>query len=1265
MIAEIITTGPAFTDAARAYSQPLFNDLALLGIELRYQVQAAGPRARLQQAMAQALQRSDCILVFGGVGLQAGDITKDVICEGLSIPCAVHTESYSRLCAYYEAAGLPVPPTAQRACMLPRAGTVFPGEGGGAPGCAIAAGDQCILMLPASLEEGLPMFMNRAYSFLAAFTGATVASRAARVFGLDEDQSLSYLSDLMASRNPVLSIYTQQSEVIVRVTARAGTRAQASNMCTPYLKEIVGRLGEAVYGIDVDSLEAVAVTHMGQKRLRLASAESGTGGLLARRLNAVPGAQSVYPFGLAAHADRVKVQSLGVPEKLLKKFGAVSDRVAVQMAFGAMDAGKADIGLAITGVSGGSTADGQPNGLFYVAACDKNQAVIRRLALPSEWDANVLRETAVSHALNLVRLILDYDPEPCPGSVPLAAALKGKAELCPPADTLPGALEDLEDGKPSKRRRKARAAESYDGAPQGRSGWEKARIVLLCLLILVFLGSAGYLGLYYWKSHQSRTLYDSLSSIAEEAFSSEENVDASDLPDGYPDGYLARFATLWEQNPDIRGWLKIEGSGVSYPVLQAKDNDYYLRRDFERKSNDHGVPFLDYEADLERPSENLIIYGHNMKDGQIFGELMNYKDPAYLKEHPVIEFDSVYREGKYKVIGVFLASTEKDHGPIFEYEKFVNGSEEVTASFLDQVELRTMVHTGVDVTPQDELLCLSTCSYEYWEARFVVVARRIRDGESEKVDTSKIERNANPLMPDVYYEIVKEKKPSEYADLGAWAPKDVAPAQTQPVGPIGPGVGKPSQSGEAGEPSQEEPEESVSSDAAGVSHVSTAPSSSVPASSVPVSSAAPSSSAPASSTAQPSSSAPAVSSVSAAPSSSAVSSSRSSSVSESSRSSSSQSPSSSSSRVPTSSGKSPWDLKPGETINIFGGSRPPSYSNEDDEDEIADPDGDYESSEDPDGDAWWAGNDLGSSSKTSSSKSSSSEKPWWADNDLGSSQSSAPWWADNSGVSSTGSAADIDPDEKITVDANGKSYTGKFQEIVARMVQAEMGSSFHKEALKAQAVASATYLQYYLSRGQTPSIVLATGSVSSKVQEAVDAVSGERVLYNGKPINATYFASAAGCTNNSEDVWDSKLSYLRSVDSPEEEDVQKFTVSYKEMRNLIEDEVNIDRDLLEETDPEDWLDITYCDNGAYVKSVKFCGKKSKSGTWVRYNLLTKLYSHGFMIRYDDDEEEFAVTCYGRGHGVGLSQMGAQYLAVEEDYSYKKILKFYYSGVSVE
>lgn len=1205
MIAELITTGPAFTDGPGAQAQMIYNALALLGIELRYQAQTGGQRDRLQQAMAQALQRSDCILVVGGVGLRPEDNAKEIICEGLSIPCDPHGESYERLRSYYEAAGLPVPPEAGRACMLPRGGAVLAGKGAGAPGCAVAAGDQCILLLPAPAEEGLPMFMEDACAFLAAFSGATVVSRVARVFGLTQEQTLSHLQDIMAARNPILSIYGQHSEVVVRVTARAGTRAQASNMCTPYLKEIVGRLGESVYGIDVESLEAVAITHIGQKQQRLSSAESGTGGLLARRLNAVPGAQSVYPLGLAAHADRVKVRSLGVPEKLIKKLGAVSDRVAIQMAAGAMEAGGTEIGLAVTGVSGGPSADGQPNGLFYVAACDENQAVVRRLSLPPEMDTNAMREAAVSHALNLVRLILDYDPDPCPGAVPLAAALKGKAELCPPPESLEDAL-----GETGRHARRKKAKEVPAGGRSRRSGWGRARLVLLALFVLTFLGSAAYLGNYYWKSHQSRTLYDSLASIAEKGVSSESKTDSPDLPKGYPSGYLPRFADLWEQNPDIRGWLKIEDTPVDYPVVQAKDNEYYLRRDFERKSNDHGVPFLDYEAELNPASANLIIYGHNMKDGQIFGELMNYKDPEYLADHPVIEFDSVYREGKYKIIGVFLASTEKDHGPVFEYEKFVNGGEEVTESFLEQVRLRTMVDTGVDVTPQDELLCLSTCSYEYWEARFVVVARRVRDGESEKVDTSGISKNKSPLMPDVYYEVVKKDKPEKYEGLGAWSPDDVAPTKPAgPVGPIGPSVG-----GNKPADSEEEPSDEESSSSEASSSQAPASSAAPSSSTAPASSAAPSSSTP------PASSAPSASQVTSSASSAASSSSKvqvSSSSSASSSESSSRitvnlrpSSAASSSKAESSSKTgSSGGLKPGESVNLFNSSRGSSSGK--DEDDEAKPDKDFVDDEDPD---------------NSSSKS--------------------------------------DPGEKITVNANGKSYTAPFQEVVARMVQAEMGSSFHEEALKAQAVASATYLDYYLSRGQTPSIVTATGSVKSKVQKAVDAVSGERVLYDGKPINATYFASAAGCTNNAEDVWTSSLRYLTSVESPEDMEKQTLNLSYREMRNLLEDELDISRSKLEDIDPSDWLDITYCDNGEYVESVRFCDKRTKTGTWVRSNLLTKLNSHAFSVRYDDDEEEFTITCYGRGHGVGMSQMGAQYMAEEEDADYEDILEHYYTGTRV-
>lgn len=1289
MTAEIIAVGAgtALEGSGGVDLRILARQLALLGIELRYQSRAQ-QREELQQIMAAALKRSDVILTIGGMEGGAGDFTKEVICGGLSIPLDLQAETYQHIRAYYENAGLPVPPEAQRAAMLPRGGVEFQNGCGPAPGCAVSAGAQCILMLPGAPDQLFPMFMGGVFTYLTSFTGAEVYSRVARIFGPGVQEVYEKLHPLVSAQNPTLAIYSQRGEIIARVTARANTKAQAAAMCTPVLKEIVTGLGESVYGIDVDSLEAVVIAHLEQKKMSMASGESGTDGLFSQRVNLVHGAQAVYRFGVTAHANRIKMQALGVPEKIIKKFGPVSDRVAVHMASGAMEAGEADIGVGVTAVSG-RNEEGIPPGIVYIAVCNKNSVLVKRLALPQDSGVGVIREAAVLHALNLVRLLLDYDPEPCPGMIPLGAALKGKIVLSDNLEAQREAQEemDLMEGEPKRGRRR-----SLPGALperrwyhaflpcEGDTGGDKFRKVLLMLFLTVFVACCGYLGLKYWQSYQNEGLYKSLADIAQSA--AEGGRD--DLPEGYPSSYLPRFADLWEKNNDVKGWLSIDGTNVSYPVVQADDNDFYLRRDFEKKSNDHGVPFLDFEVDLKRPSENIIIYGHNMKDGQMFGELMGYKDAEYVSEHPIIEFDSVYREGKYKVAGVFLASTENDHGPIFEYEKFVNSpSPEVFESFAQQVKLRSMVDTGVDIGQGDELLCLSTCSYEYWEARFVVVARRLREGESEDVNASDYKKNPSPLMPDVYYTITKTEKPAEFKNMGAWAPEDVA-VENVPAGPAGPAFGSkeepPESEGEQDVP-EEEPESTPASEPSApvISASQTAASSSspqtvsssqasetlTPVSSKAESSSKVSSSSKAESSSKASSSPKAESSSKEASLSKAESSSK---VSSSSKAESS-SKASSSSKVQSSSksedafeeessskvssvsggnGRLPGD---GEVITIDTGKTSSKSSGDEDEDEdVADPD-----------DKWYS-----SSHSTSVAldfdgnpivqNDNSSSRPWWdgADDDDDDED------GEDSSASSGGEYGDGD---KVTVKNNGKEVTLPFKEVVGRIVEVEMGRSFNEEALKAQAVAAYTYVQYYAVRGQKASVVLASGSVSSKVAKAVDAVFGKMIVYDGKPINATYFASCAGATNNSEDVWSEKLPYLRSVTSDENVREKEYTFKRSYIMDRLEDKLSSVDPL--DYDEDEWFsDFEFCDNEEYVDKLKICGKKEKSGRWVREELLEYgIPSTAFDVEYDSDKERFIFTVRGNGHGVGMSQLGAQAMAENGD-SYEDILEHYYTNVRI-
>lgn len=306
--------------------------------------------------------------------------------------------------------------------------------------------------------------------------------------------------------------------------------------------------------------------------------------------------------------------------------------------------------------------------------------------------------------------------------------------------------------KIEKQSRKAQNVSDGEAAAERRS---PIISFLLVVFILIFIGSVGYLGYYYWKSAQNRTAYESLKDVY--------NQTTLIAPPGYPSGYDKDFAALWQINPDTVGWLSIDGTDLDYPVVQTTDNTKYYRTNFEGEYSEHAVPFVDTQVDLKKPSDNIIIYGHNIRtDGQMFNILKGYTELEFYQQHPVVEFDSVYHKGKYKIVSVFYANTLEQHGGVFPYHEFINAqSAEEKQAFIDDILIRSIINTGVDIQPSDELLTLSTCSYEFKDARYVVVARKVRKGESAEVDTSKAQMNPTPLYPDVWYQLFGGTKPDK------------------------------------------------------------------------------------------------------------------------------------------------------------------------------------------------------------------------------------------------------------------------------------------------------------------------------------------------------------------------------------------------------------------------------------------------------------------------------------------------------------------------
>ncbi len=206
-------------------------------------------------------------------------------------------------------------------------------------------------------------------------------------------------------------------------------------------------------------------------------------------------------------------------------------------------------------------------------------------------------------------------------------------------------------------------------------------------------------------------------------------------------------------NEDIKGWIKIKDTVIDYPVLQsAKDDpEFYLYRNYKKAKSGFGSIFLESLCSIENPSKNIIIYGHNMRDGSMFGNLLKYNDLDFYKSRPTIMFDTLIEKGDWKIISIFKTNTLKAQGEVFDFLKIDFEDSDSFLNYIYDVKVRSLINTPVDINKDDRLITLYTCSYELKEFRTIVVARKVREGESPKVDVEKASINVNPLMPSAYY----------------------------------------------------------------------------------------------------------------------------------------------------------------------------------------------------------------------------------------------------------------------------------------------------------------------------------------------------------------------------------------------------------------------------------------------------------------------------------------------------------------------------------
>ncbi len=189
-----------------------------------------------------------------------------------------------------------------------------------------------------------------------------------------------------------------------------------------------------------------------------------------------------------------------------------------------------------------------------------------------------------------------------------------------------------------------------------------------------------------------------------------------------PKEVLPFIQELQQRNPEVVGWIELQGTEIDYPVVQAEDNEFYLKRDWLGQDNSAGAIFMDYRNDplgFEERKTHTILYGHHRQDGSMFQNLMNYKDEQYFKENPTFEVTDQYGTHTFEIFSVYVTSID------FYFIETRFPEDEDFEEFLEAIIERRKFDTDVKVTAEDHLLTLSTCTYEYDDARFVVHARRV------------------------------------------------------------------------------------------------------------------------------------------------------------------------------------------------------------------------------------------------------------------------------------------------------------------------------------------------------------------------------------------------------------------------------------------------------------------------------------------------------------------------------------------------------------
>ena len=400
---ELLLGGAVNTDA-----QDVSLALSELGVDVFFHTVVGDNPKRLAQAIDIAKSRANIIITTGGLGPTYDDLTKQTVAEAFGKKLVLNEDVANQIREYF-AKRLPdikMPESNLRQAEMPEGCVMFNNSVGTAPGCAFESDGVHVIMLPGPPHECREMLKSCVAPYLRKLSDYEIHSHNIHIFGLGESAVEEKLRNMMVKlQNPTLAPYAKTCEVMLRLTAKATSKAEAEMLMAPVLNEVQETLGDIIYGIDTVSLENTVVGLLAENNLTIATAESCTGGLLSKRLTDIPGVSAFFRGGMVTYSIQSKTKLLGVDPELISKNGAVSRKVALSMADGARLKFGADIGIGITGIAGPG-GDGSSNepGTVFCALTTNNESFCKSLHLSGGRERT--RVMSSSNALDMIRRYL-------------------------------------------------------------------------------------------------------------------------------------------------------------------------------------------------------------------------------------------------------------------------------------------------------------------------------------------------------------------------------------------------------------------------------------------------------------------------------------------------------------------------------------------------------------------------------------------------------------------------------------------------------------------------------------------------------------------------------------------------------------------------------------------------------------------------------------------------------------------------------------------